>query len=47
MNKSETSPHWAGWIVMHLFRLILAILIVGITVFFMAASIAISIGKGK
>jgi len=47
MTKAETSSHWAMWTIVHLCRLVMAIVIVGITAMFMAASIAISIGKGK
>ena len=47
MLKAETSTHWAAYIAGNLFRLIQAILIVGIAAIIMAASIAVSIGKGK
>lgn len=46
MDKTETFSHWAAWIVVHLGRLLMAIVIIGVTVMYMAASIAISIGKG-
>lgn len=46
MERTDTSPHWAAWIVVHLGRLIMAILIFSIAMLFMAAKIAISIGKG-
>jgi len=47
MTNTETFPHWTTWILVHLYRLTLAIVIVGITAIIMAASIAISLGKGS
>lgn len=47
MIKTETSPHWSAYIVVHLFRLIMAVLIVGIAAVYMAACIATSVGKGN
>jgi len=47
MAKTATSVHWAAWIIVHLYRLILAVIIVGIAAVYMAASIAVSIGKGN
>jgi hypothetical protein len=47
MTKSETLPHWATYIVVNLFRLVQAIVIVFIVAIIMAASIAVSLGKGS
>jgi hypothetical protein len=45
MLNSERSTHWAAYIAVNLFRLVQAIVIVGIAAIIMAASIAISLGK--
>jgi hypothetical protein len=47
MTNTDTFLHWVGWIIVHLYRLTLAIVIVGITAIIMTASIAISLGKGS
>lgn len=46
MDKTETFSKWAAWIIVHLGRLLMAIVIVGLTAIYLAAKIAISIGKG-
>jgi len=47
MLKAETSTHWTAYIAVNLFRLVQAIVIVGIAAIIMAVSIAVSIGKGN
>lgn len=46
MDKAKTFSHWTAWIVVHLGRLLMAIVIVAVIALYMAFSIAISIGKG-